>query len=76
MTEKLDTIEMALAHQEQQITDLNEMMNRQWKEIEQLQAQLKKMQDKLNAAGSSDDRDPHSGLSVSEIAAMEKPPHY
>ena len=75
--EKFYKIEMALAHQEQQIQDLNDMMNRQWSEIDRLKALLAKAQDKINAMEAGGDTGQQGeGLSISEQAALEKPPHY
>lgn len=72
--DKFQAIEITLAHQERQINDLNEMINRQWKDIDQLRNLLQKTQDKLAVLeGGSDEQ---SGLSTAEIAALEKPPHY
>ena len=75
--EKLNNIESTVAHQEQQILDLSEMVAKQWDEINILKTRLARVQDKLNvvedtanSAGSGD------GMSVSEMAASQKPPHY
>jgi len=38
--DRVNELEMALAHQDQTISDLSEMINRQWKEIEKLQREL------------------------------------
>jgi SlyX protein len=73
---KLQQIETALAHQDQQIQDLSEMVNRQWKEIEFLKRQLDKAQEKLSAFESSSAQSEASTMSVAEAAALEKPPHY
>ena len=73
---KTNHIEETLAHQEQQIQDLGEMVNRQWQEIDLLKKQLEKTNAKLGVleetAGSSES----DGLSVTERAARDKPPHY
>lgn len=75
--DKLQQIEITLAHQEQQIQDLNDMINRQWQDIDTLKKILKKTQDKLGEIESgTTTNDPTDGLSVSELAAQEKPPHY
>ena len=76
MTEQnIHHIEETLAHQEQRIQDLSTMVTRQWAEIDRLKAQLAMMQDKV--AGLAE-RVPseEKGLSVSEIAALNKPPHW
>lgn len=71
--ERITRIEMNLAHQERQIHDLSEMIVRQWQQIELLNRKLEMAQDKLSAIETSEKTDP---LSVSEMAALEKPPHY
>lgn len=73
--QRLNTIETALAHQDRQIQDLNEMVSAQWRAIDLLQKRLDLALGKLSAletAVPDQDRD----LSVAEIAALEKPPHY
>lgn len=73
--EKTDKIEIALAHHEQQIQDLSDMLNLQRKEIDQLKKRLEITQGKLAEVelSVSDKRD---GLSTVEQAALDKPPHY
>lgn len=71
---RINAIEMAVAHQDQQIAELTEVINRQWQEIERLKKLLLKAEERISEIAS--EGDPHAGLSVSEIAAMEKPPHY
>ena len=75
--EKLCDIETVLAHHESQIHDLSEMVGAQWKEIEAMKRRLDKAQAKLDdfEAGSREAAQ-DAGLSVSEIAARDKPPHY
>ncbi len=73
--DKLQKIEITLAHQDQQIQDLSEMINAQWKEIERLKLLLIKTQDKILELEASSDNDGKQA-SVTEIAASEKPPHY
>ena len=71
--ERITRIEMALAHQERQILDMSEMIAQQWKQIELLNRKLDMAQDKLATLEISDKAE---NLSVAEIAALEKPPHY
>lgn len=70
-------IEITLAHHEQQIADLSEMLNTQWQQIEALKRQLTMAQDKLKTleAGASEAA-AEAGMSVAEMAARDKPPHY
>lgn len=70
---RLDDLEMALAHQEQQIQDMSEMITAQWKEIDRLKARISRLE------GKSEDAQQDSGeksLSATDIAARDKPPHY
>jgi SlyX protein len=77
MTENsLNRIEETLAHQEQKIQDLSDMVTRQWDEIDILKKRLNKMQDKMAYMSESAQPTGEEGLSVSEIAALNKPPHY
>ncbi len=73
--ERLDKIEATIAHQERQILDLSDMITQQWKEIDILKLRLKKAQDRLSEMAPSQDSE-REGLSVTEIAALDKPPHY
>lgn len=68
-------IEETLAYQEQQLQDLNEVVTRQWVEIDRLNKMLSRLKDKVEEieTGKGDDGE---GLSVSEEAALNKPPHY
>lgn len=71
--EKITNIESALAHHDIQIQDLSEMISLQWKEIERLKRHLDKAYAKIEDLETSGDK---KQMSVSEIAASEKPPHY
>lgn len=75
--EEMQKIEITLAHHEQQIADLSEMLNTQWQQIEALKRQLTMAQDKLKTleAGASEAA-AEAGMSVAEMAARDKPPHY
>lgn len=75
--QKFEDIETALAHHDQQIQDLSEMINAQWQQIETLKRLLDMTQSKLSALESTTaEAAGESNLSVSEIAARDKPPHY
>jgi len=74
---KVNSLEEMIAHHERQITELSDVVARQWDEIDALKAQLSRTQTKLKtveetaqAAGSGD------VMSVADFAAQEKPPHY
>ena len=77
MDRKIEQIEITLAHQDRQIQDLSEMIAKQWVEIDRLRLELDRALAKLQAqesgatAGEGTDH-----LSVAEMAALEKPPHY
>lgn len=75
--ETIKQIQQALAHQDRQIEDLSEMVIHQNKEIEALNLKILKLQGKFEAfQESAESENPDAGLSVSEIAARDKPPHY
>lgn len=74
--EKQTQLEETLAYHEQQIHDLSEMVTRAWNEIDLLNKRLSKMQSKIEDLESAGDTEGGDGLSVSEIAARDKPPHY
>lgn len=75
--EKITQLEITLAHHEQQIQDLNEMINRQWKEIDILKRRLDKATSQLAEMNTGNtESDASEPMTVSEIAAAEKPPHY
>lgn len=56
--DRVTELEMALAHQDQTITDLSEMINRQWKEIEKLKQDLVRMDDTKADRPPEEDRAP------------------
>lgn len=65
--EKLMEIETTLAHQEKTITDLSDVMNDQWREIEALKRQLKMANNKIEELESNVGGDDQSNV---------KPPHW
>ncbi len=77
-TDRLTKIEEYIADQEQQIQDLSDMVTKQWDEIEILKRRLSRTQEKLKTVEDTANAATKSGdaTSVSEFAAMEKPPHY
>jgi SlyX protein len=64
MTQEKNRIEETLAHQEQQINDLSDMLIAQGRDIEKLQKQLQKLEGKLEQVTEGDQ------------PANQKPPHY
>ena len=58
--ERITELEIALAHQDQTITDLSEMISQQWKEIENLKRELSRLDDtKLDRPPDEDSPPPH-----------------
>lgn len=74
--EKLNAIEEVLAHQESQIQDLSDMVVKQGDEIEALKRHIGKLKDKIDILEETSGGGEGEGLSVTEIAEMNKPPHY
>ncbi len=61
---RLDELEMRMAHQDQTIAELNDVITAQWKKIEALEAQLRRFGEELQS------------LEPADTAAQQKPPHY
>lgn len=74
--ERLTKIETLLAHQDQQIQDLSEIINLQRKEIDALKVRLDRTQKKLIDMDQGAPVVQEEGLSVTEQALRDKPPHY
>lgn len=68
--EKITQIQEVLAHQEQEIATLNQMVTRQWDEIDLLKKQIRKLH------GSLAEVTENQTVSAAEQAARDKPPHY
>ncbi len=76
-TDRINLIEIALAHQAKQIEDLSEMTYAQGKKIASLERQLAMTKQQLSDIESgAKDAKSEIGLSGIEIAALNKPPHY
>jgi SlyX protein len=60
---RIDELEMRTAHQDKVISDLNEMITAQWKQIEALQRQLRRLDEEVQALDQGD-------------VPVTKPPHY
>jgi len=73
---KLIEIETSLAHQEQQITELNAVITDQWAEIDRLKRLLNKALAKIDQIGHGDESDGGDGLSSIEKARQNIPPHH
>ncbi len=74
--DRIIKIETMLAHQEQQIQDLNDVITQQSREIEILKARLGKTQAKILDLEQNIGEKDREGLTVAEQAALDKPPHY
>lgn len=73
----LNQIEELLSYQQKEIHDLNDVIVRQWAEIDGLKKQLKHVKDKISGIEESRQMgNEEDGLSVTQIAERNKPPHY
>ena len=66
-TSRLDALEIRIAHQDEAIEDLNNMITAQWKEIDRLTREIVKLEDRLASAEQSMGSDPGDEL---------PPPHW
>lgn len=62
--QRIDELEMRIAHQEKTISDLNDVITAQWKRIERLERQLQRLDEEVQS------------LDSREAPANQKPPHY
>ena len=72
----INIMQETMSHHEQQITDLSEMVTAQWHEIDRLKTMIEKLNEKLSMVEDSVQEGGGKALSVSEMAARNKPPHY
>ncbi len=61
---RIDELEMRVAHQEKTIGELNDMITAQWKKMEIIERQLRRLGEELQAM------EPNDG------PTHQKPPHY
>lgn len=73
---KINALEETIAHQDKQIQDLNDVVTKQWSEIDMLKKQLMKLGSKIEEVEGIAKESGSDGLSVIEEAALNKPPHY
>lgn len=66
---RLNELEIKIAHQEQQINDLSDMVSEQWTMIERLGGQLTKANSRIESLENNPQIEKSSLLD-------EKPPHY
>lgn len=75
--QKLIEIETTLAHQDQQITDLNAVITDQWKDIDRLKRLLDKAMAKIERLeGGAGDVGEGDSMSLIDRARQDIPPHY
>lgn len=75
-TDKLTHLEELITHQEKQIHDLSDVVVQQGKDIDLLKKHILHLKDKIDAAEQGGGNNPEAGLNATEIAALNKPPHY
>lgn len=73
---KMNALEETIAHQDKQIQDLNDVVTKQWNEIDTLKKQLIRLGAKMDEVEAIAKENSGEGLTVSEEAALNKPPHY
>ena len=74
--ERVTNLEMGIAHLEQKFEELNDAVLSQSKVIDALRAKLKITENKLEELEYQTQEGDSKGLSPTEIAARDKPPHY
>ena len=62
--QRINELEIRLAHQDKTISELNDVITAQWKKLDALERQFRRLGEELEAMGSS------------EVQANQKPPHY
>jgi SlyX protein len=61
---RINDLEVRMAHQDQTIADLNDVITAQWKKLDALERQLKRVSEELET------------MDQGEAPANQKPPHY
>jgi SlyX protein len=61
---RINDLEIRMAHQDQTIAELNDVITAQWKKLDALERQLHRLGEELEA------------MDGSEAPANQKPPHY
>ena len=74
--EQINTMQESVMHHERQINDLSEMVTAQWHEIDHLKKTIEKLNEKLSMVEDSVQEGGGKAMSVTEMAAQNKPPHY
>jgi SlyX protein len=65
LEKRIDELEMRAAHQDKTIAELNDVITAQWKKMELMERQLRRLGEELEAMESGE-----------APAANQKPPHY
>lgn len=77
MASDIEKIEITLAHQQQMLDDLNDIVTGQSKEIGTLKKKLAQAQDRVEALEMQNDATrQQEGETATEFAGRSKPPHY
>jgi SlyX protein len=63
--QRIDELEMRVAHQDKTISELNDVITAQWKKLEMMERQLRRLGEELEAMDGGEGP-----------AANQKPPHY
>jgi SlyX protein len=61
---RVEELEIRMVHQDKMIADLNDVITAQWKKIEALERQLRRLDEELQ------------GIDGSDAPPVQKPPHY
>ena len=73
---RITELERLVAHQDKQIEELSDMTSAQWREIDALKTQVAYLARRIHDDANGADDKSAEAKSVTEFAAMNKPPHY
>lgn len=73
---RITELERLVAHQDKQIEELSDMTSAQWREIDALKTQVAYLARRIHDNANGTDDKSGEAKSVTEFAAMNKPPHY
>lgn len=74
MNTTIDDLETLITHQDKQIQELNDVVTKQWSEIDALKKYMLMTKSKIQEL--EDNMGPKEGMSISDEAEANKPPHY
>lgn len=72
--QEISDLQSLIAHQDKQIQELNDVVTKQWAEIDALKKYMQMTKSKIQELEYSLGQD--KPMSISEEAAANKPPHY